>query len=151
MKNHHEICLMKFILIAFSVLLTVLSCKDVHPVPAVEADIFIPDIETDPEFIDLNVLYNYVFLTGGYLDNGIIIVRQKFDGAYDDFIAFDRTCPYEVNSCRVLKDVDNSIYVKCECCNSKYEVASGYPIEGPSSYPLRQFKCSFYNGSLQIK
>jgi nitrite reductase/ring-hydroxylating ferredoxin subunit len=79
----------------------------------------------------------------GYDNNGIIIFR---DGN-DEFYAYDRTCPHDfkVNNRSVKVKIDG-ITAVCPDCGSIYQLAAyGTPSNGPSQYPLKNYKTSFNN------
>jgi len=133
----------------FILMIVLFSCKDNHPIPSNIKDIWIYNIELDPQFSSLQTTYMPVFVTGGFKGNGVIIVRQKYDGYTDDFLAFDRTCPYEADACIVRFD-ESKMNLECECCETEFYVGDGYPISGPSKFPLRQYKCDFIDGNLHI-
>ncbi len=93
----------------------------------------------DPDFIDLQTSGNYVCVTGGYYNNGIIIYRSG-----DTFKAYDRTCRYnEEDLCQVGKSSGGSTpVVTCECCDSEYELVFGSITQGPTTLPLIEYSVS---------
>ncbi|HCC71111.1 MAG TPA: hypothetical protein DEQ09_08185 [Bacteroidales bacterium] len=118
-------------------------------IPDVLVDFYI-DLN-DPEFFELNAIGNHVLINSstnnmgikaaGYDDNGIIVYRSQVD----EFIALDRTCPYDyvLDGSSIAVNVDG-IYAECPVCNSTYALPSfGTPISGPSKYPLKMYRTSF--------
>ena len=124
--------------------------KDEYDViPDVTVDFYI-DLN-DPEFFDLAVETGYALVgsstnnlgiyASGYDDNGIII----YHAPADEFIAYDRTCPYDykINSKSAAVDVDG-VYAECPLCKSTWALPSfGAPASGPSKYPLKIYRTSF--------
>ena len=128
-----------------------LACKkDQNPVPEVSVDLWFYNIESDSEFSKITAPFNAVVVTGGYKNNGIIIYRLKVDHESDDFVAYDRTCPYEVSSCKMIWKSSDGFYCTCECCKSKYNLVGEYMENGPAEYPLRKYKTEFIDGNLHI-
>lgn len=87
---------------------------------------------------------NWGVSSAGYNGNGIIVFRSGMD----EFKAYDRTCPhdYEVNGIDVKLNVDFMNAV-CPACNAVYSLsANGTPVSGPSQYPLKNYKTSFFEG-----
>lgn len=125
------------------------GCKDEHPVPQTNSNFWLYNIETNPELTNLLTTGTPVFVSGGYKNNGIIIVRVFYDNSISDFIALDRTCPHETDSC-IVNYNKNTAYFQCECCGSEFYSGDGYPVSGPSKFPLRQFKCDFIDGNIHV-
>jgi len=124
--------LSKFKLIIVIVCLSAfISCdKDNKTVPTVPVDIYINT--NDPQFADLNIIGNWIYITGG--SQGIIVINE-----FNSFRAFDRHSPYEPqNGCRVWMDADN-IYLEDECSDSKFEKYDGIPVEGPATRTLKEY------------
>lgn len=138
-------------ILVFSVLLLGAGCKkEQNPVPRVEEDLWFYNIEADAQFAKLTGPYNGVIVTGGYNNNGILIYRLKNENAEDDFVAYDRTCPYEVSNCKLLWKNSDPFYCECSCCKSKYNLIGEYMENGPAEHPPRKFKTEFINGNLHI-
>ena len=94
------------------------------------------------EYIELNNPGGSVPLTGGYL--GIIVYRVSVN----EFVAFERACPYDwnVNNSRVTVD-KSGIMAECPTCKSKFILLDGSVFSGPSKYPLKQYNAS-YDGTI---
>lgn len=97
-----------------------------------------------PAYFDLTILGNWVYFPDGF--DGII-VYHGFDG---DYYAFDRACSFEpFKDCSQLwidsttrihmncGSYDNGIFTKC--CDSRYEIPSGFPVEGPAQRAMKQY------------
>jgi len=141
----------KFLYTVSLICIIFLACSDQgYQVPYVVEPFWIYNIESDPSATDLLTTNGYIYVTGGYNNNGIIIYRQKMAGDIDDFIAFDRTCPYEVKRCQV-KMLRESIYdCECECCGSIFNLIAGTVNQGPSEHFLTQLRCEFIDGSIHV-
>jgi Rieske Fe-S protein len=107
-----------------------------------------------------NPLYNGLNIQGGYdtLDNignkGIIVVHDFAD----NYWAYDRTCPYHVNS-TCGKICMGSLKLVCghytgttfhACCSSTYTLDGGNVSNGPSTYPLKRYNVSLSGSILNI-
>jgi hypothetical protein len=130
-----------------------LSCqKEKNDViPDVYVDFYIS--LNDPQFFSLTAPLNYAYVNAstnnmgskaaGYDNNGIIVFRSQ---EYE-FLAFDRTCPYDfaVNAISVKVNVEDMLYAVCPECKSKYALPNfGTPLSGSvSKYPLKNYKTSF--------
>lgn len=130
----------------------ILGCKnkDQNPVPKVGVNIWLTDINQDPEYSKLLAPYNAIICNGGYLQNGIIVYRVKIEEAVDDFVAYDRTCTNEANSCVMIWTQKDNYYCTCKCCNSKFNLTGGYLEKGPAKFPLRKYSCEYIDGTIHI-
>jgi len=124
--------------------------KDQNPVPKVGVNFYIYNLNSDPEYSALLAPYNAITYTGGYLSNGIIIFRTKIEGTIDDFVAYDRTCTYEANSCVMVWTQKDNMNCSCKCCKSKFNLEGGYMINGPATYPLRKYNCEYIDGTIHV-
>ncbi len=100
-----------------------------HPVPYVRVDYRI-NLETT---YALNSIGGWVFLSGGYDYNGIVVYRLS----EDEFRAFDRTCTYNISE-RIV--VEEPPIAECKDCESSYLLIDGSVVDGPAIYPLRQYQ-----------
>ncbi|MFZ4796029.1 MAG: hypothetical protein ACOYMA_00955 [Bacteroidia bacterium] len=94
-----------------------------------------------PDAAPLQVQGGYMYRDGqavGY--KGIIIYNN-----FDEFIAFDRACPYKVDSaCSRIYMADNNSKFQCgsdknRCCASEFFLSTGTVSKGPADRPLRQY------------
>lgn len=94
------------------------------------------------EYLELNSIGGWVYLTGGY--SGILVYRATMN----DFVAFERACPYDftIPEARILVDT-SMITCYCPVCMTKYILMDGTPYEGPGRYPLKQYQ-TVYDGNL---
>ena len=84
----------------------------------------------------------------GYDNNGIILYRVS----YDEFYAYDRTCPHHIENSTAVNQYTNTMFAVCPVCNSQYQLwFDGYPTDdGPSVYPLKEYKTSFNPNTFDI-
>jgi len=94
------------------------------------------------EYINLNVINGWETVTGGY--QGILIFRSS----QNEFMAFERACPYDplVTGAQIRVE-DSGITCYCPICHSKYIMTDGTPFEGPSHFSLKQYTTT-YDGLL---
>ena len=111
-----------------------------NPIPSVPVNFSINPNST--EYIELNTVSGWVNLTGGY--RGIIVYRK----AINEFMAYERACPYDWQNNNARVNVDNSgLIVECPVCKSQFIITDGSPFQGPSPYPLKQYQTT-YDGTL---
>jgi hypothetical protein len=93
---------------------------------------------TEPSFQTLNTVGNFVYVTGGV--KGIIVYHKSID----EFVAFERSCPYDPNVSTAIISVDSSgLGLVDYNCGSKYNILDGSIVNGPTAYPLRQYYCEY--------
>jgi nitrite reductase/ring-hydroxylating ferredoxin subunit len=127
-------------------LFSVGSCyKEVQheTIPNVAVDIYI-DVNSTL-YLQLNNVGGWLYLTGGY--KGILVYRVS----ETDFVAFDRTCPYDpyVPESRLEMDLGNLTVVDT-VCHSKFVIIDGSVIEGPATLPMKQYRTEFDGTMLHI-
>lgn len=120
------------------------------PLPHVEVNIQI--FPNSTQYLDLNAVGGFVYLTANYPSRGIIVYRI---GA-NEFMAFERTCPHDPNACcddtqcaRLVVE-DNRLTISDPCCESLYLILDGSNVSGPSQYPLKQYHASYDGATLRI-
>lgn len=93
---------------------------------------------TEPQFQTLNTIGNYVYVTGGV--RGIIVYHKTLH----EFSAYERSCPYDPNTSAAIVEVDSSgLGLVDYNCGSRYNILDGSIVNGPTSYPLRQYYCEY--------
>ncbi|MBT3209764.1 MAG: hypothetical protein HN704_01755 [Bacteroidetes bacterium] len=134
----------KLFSLLFLTLLFFLKCdKQDSPVPYVYVNLSI--YLDDPAFVDLKIPGNSVNITGGV--NGIVVYRVSDV----EFVAFDRTCTYQVEeNCHVNTDDSGIFLVDEECCSARFSILDGSPQEGLAKYPLLQYQTSLNGYLLRI-
>lgn len=117
------------------------SCKnDIDEIPVVFVDIEIN--LNDPSYNNLLITGNYLYVTGGV--NGIIVYRKSFD----EFTAFERTCPHDPDCGKVIVDEENLLAKDTICCGSEFSlIIDGAVSKGPSKFPLKKYSTLYNNNS----
>ena len=109
-------------------------------------DVYV-DIEIDlnnPDFYLLQAVGNYVYITGGV--NGIIVYRKSFD----EFMAYERTCPYDPKTGIVDVVADRHVAVDSLGCGSEFSLLiDGAVTKGPAGLPLKFYQ-TVYNNQTSI-
>ena len=96
-------------------------------------------------YIDLASVGGWENLTGGY--RGVVVYRE----ASDQFVAFDRACPYDWQTDSAYVSVEPSgLVIKCKSCGSEYLIIDGSVVKGPATYPLKQYNTSFDGLTLHV-
>ncbi len=114
-----------------------------HPVPYVRV------------MFDFNIIHHNLGSPGlsaqfsrelaGY--QGIIAYRLSMDA----FRAYDRACPVNPHQHIVSIDPDNSVLASCPDCGSVFILTDGSVVEGPSQYPLREYRAIFDPSSNRLR
>ncbi len=86
-----------------------------------------------------------------YYDNegyrGIVVYRVD----QYNFMAYERTCPYDPNKDCAQVEVDPASFTLIDsCCMSRFNIIDGMPVSGPSTYPLKQYFTEFDGNLLHI-
>lgn len=123
--------------------LTFLSCE--KDKSASQNNDFFPPVNIDfqinlvlPDAAPLQNMGGFIYRNEGY--KGIIIYNN-----FDELIAFDRACPYKVDSvCSKIYMANNNANYQCgngnnRCCASEFFLTTGTPSKGPADKPLRQY------------
>ncbi len=136
------------------VIISVSCYKKNDVIPTVYVD-FTIDLE-NPYYASLNAFGGAKIISSNspksgsffnsYNGNGIII----FAGV-DEFLAYDRTCPYEYitngSSVAVTIDPSSSLFAVCPKCGTKYALsANGTPASGVGRYPLKNYRANLLSG-----
>jgi nitrite reductase/ring-hydroxylating ferredoxin subunit len=131
----------------FTIIFLISGCKKEseqnNEIPVVAVSISISPNST--EYVELNPVNGWVYLTGGY--RGIIVYRRSLN----EFVAFERACPYDwnANNTRIMVDT-SGITAQCPTCKSKFILLDGSTYSGPSGYPLKQYQTSYDGNMLYI-
>jgi nitrite reductase/ring-hydroxylating ferredoxin subunit len=135
---------LKRILILVIFVLGAISCgKDRNTIPNVLVDISVNI--NNPGYISLQVPGGYMYFSGG--SRGIVCFRTSTE----EFMAYDRHCPYEPeNSCGILSVQSDNVTMKCGCCASTFSLYDGSLQSGPAINPVRRYSTSFDGSNLRI-
>jgi hypothetical protein len=115
----------------------IFSCKkSTDNIPPAQVDFYI--YLTQPEFQSLNTVGNNVYVTGGV--KGVIVYHKNVE----EFVAFERSCPYDPNVSGAIVEVDSSGLGMVDYnCGSRFNILDGSIVTGPTAYPLRQYYCDY--------
>jgi nitrite reductase/ring-hydroxylating ferredoxin subunit len=96
-------------------------------------------------YLNLNYYGGYEYFTGGVA--GVIVYRLD----ETTFFAYDRACPYDWEDPDSWLWVDESgILIVDYCCGAKFNILDGTPVSGPTSLPLKHYKCRYDGASLLV-
>lgn len=132
------ICYLFFLLISFS------GCKkDNEQIPDVYVDLYI--YTTDPAFANLNAIGGYQYFSGG--SKGILVYRKS----QNEFMAYDRHCPYKVSDGNIVTvDANSGLLAVDSKCGSKFLITDGSVNQGPAVNPLKRYQTAFDGTVLHI-
>lgn len=119
--------------------------KDYDEIPFAYINIFINPNSTF--YWELNSPGGWIYLVGNSPSRGILVRR----GMQDDFVAYERTCPYDpLEPCARIWVEPSNLTVIDSCCGSRFIITDGWPIEGPARRPLKQYRTSYNGTTLHI-
>ncbi len=136
---HKKIIFLSLLFIIISV-----GCKKTK-----ENEDYIPNVLVN-FYIDINsTQYNGINSVGGfvYVNGGVrgIIIYRK---SYNEFIAYERNCPYQpLNTCARVSVDPSYMTVTDTCCGSKFLLLDGSVVKGPATTNLKMYK-TYLDGSL---
>tara|TARA_B100000963_G_C22397809_1_gene567420 strand:- start:261 stop:677 length:417 start_codon:yes stop_codon:yes gene_type:complete len=121
-----------------------LSCKNQYDgIPNVSVNVYI-NIQ-NPQYQHLSGMGSWAYLEGG--SKGIIV----FNLDNENFLAFERHCPYDPqNSCSKISVDETNLFAVDTCCSSKYQLIDGSVIDGPGSLPLKGYSTSFDGNIIHV-
>ena len=131
--------------LALTVLLSSNSCerRNASGIPYVPVNYQLT--VSNPEFAPLLAVGGWLYIGGG--SRGIIIFRAT----PEEFRAFDRHCTFQVEeNCRVNVDNTDIAAIDSDCCDSKFLLFDGAPIDGPAPVGLHQYNTQFDGNTLFI-
>lgn len=120
------------------------SKNKTHPVPSIPFDKTINI--TLPSYSDLMGVGGWCYVTGG--SKGLIVYRR----GVDDFVAFDRHSPADVNgecATPLTPDEDNYLVLNDVCNSASFSLYDGSPISN-SDFGLRQYQTQ-WNGNETLR
>jgi nitrite reductase/ring-hydroxylating ferredoxin subunit len=121
------------------------SCKrDDDRIPDVLVDISVNI--NNPGYFQLQAIGGWMYFDGG--SRGILVYRRS----HDEFMAYDRHCPWEPgNPCgRVAVDSSSNIIARDACCGSAFVITDGSVSQGPATRPLKQYLV-YYDGMSMLR
>ncbi|MFT4678836.1 MAG: hypothetical protein ACI84C_001225 [Flavobacteriales bacterium] len=135
----------KYILILIVSVVTVGAdgCKKTNDqVPLVPVDFYLN--VNEPQSFDLSSVTGWMYVTGG--SEGIIIYRNNID----EFSAFDRHAPINIEEECQVKVNDDNITIQDPCSNSRWLIIDGSLIEGPAIQSLESYSAVFVDPILHV-
>lgn len=110
-----------------------------------EVDVSISIDVTSSTYSDLSYVGGYAYLTGGY--KGILVYRHSLE----EFVAFERTCPYDPSVTTARIEVEESGLILVDStCGSRFLIIDGSVYEGPCTRSLKQYSTAFDGIYLRI-
>jgi len=110
-----------------------------------------------PDAANLKFPNGYMYSNYGF--KGIVIYNTGFSGT-DQYVAFDRACPYQTDSsCAKVSMENNALFLACgfysgnnfiNCCHSKFSAQNGGVVAGEAKRGLKQYYVSSYGTQLRI-
>ncbi len=92
----------------------------------------------NPQYNNLTIVGGWMYVSGGYLNHGLIIYRASST----QFYAMDRTCTY--NNSGVVQVLKSGIMAVDSSCGSQFTISSaGMVSKGPASLALKNYQTSF--------
>jgi hypothetical protein len=96
---------------------------------------------------ELNSPGGWVYLIANYPSKGVLVYRISLE----EFVAFERTCPYDPYELEAQIEVEPSgITAACPSCGTKYILLDGTRFEGPGSRPLKKYRNTYDGNTLHI-
>ena len=134
------------IFIGICLLLVSSNCtkNNINIIPNIPFDISI-DINL-PSYIELTGVGGWAYVNGG--SRGIIVYRRNID----EFVAFDRQSPKDINntcSSALTPDSTNFLQLIDICSGAKFSLYDGSAISG-SEFGLRQYQ-TVWNGTNSLR
>jgi nitrite reductase/ring-hydroxylating ferredoxin subunit len=129
---------------SFFLLLTPQCTKDKKDqIPTVYVNFYI-NVSTT-QYLNLNNVGGWVYVTGGV--RGIIIYRESID----QFMAYERDCPYQpANTCALVQVEKSGVIAIDSCCGSQFLLLDGSIVKGPATIGLKQYATSFDGTTLHV-
>lgn len=149
----------KIFILPIVILLLNNSCSDKAKTIDTYSDFFTPVYVnytvnlTLPSAIPLNATGGWIYING-IGNKGVLVYRY-----FDEFYAFDRTCPYKPDSACSMVSVDSSnAYIRCgqysgsfkKCCDSEFFIQNGSVRKGPAARPLKSYYTKLDGQTLYI-
>ena len=133
-----------FLRILFPIIIILLGCKNQYEgIPNVNVNLYI-NIQ-NPQYQNLSGMGSWTYLEGG--SKGIIV----FNLDNDNFLAYERHCPYQPeNNCSKISVDETNLFAIDTCCSSKYQLIDGSVIDGPATLPLKGYNTSFDGNIIHI-
>jgi nitrite reductase/ring-hydroxylating ferredoxin subunit len=129
---------------ALVLLISLTTCRkeeQIVPNVAVNITLYI----NDPQNVSLTTIGGWLYVNGG--NRGIVVHRIS----QNQFVAFDRTCPYRPDETASQVSVDSSnVILEDRSCGSKFLLSDGSAIQTPALVPLKAYTTAFDGNAIRI-
>lgn len=96
---------------------------------------------------EINTPGGWVYLTANKPSRGVLVYRLTMD----EFMAYERTCPYDPFDPEARIEVDHSSLIAvCPSCETRYILLDGTPFDGPGKRPLKRYRTSYDGNFLRV-
>lgn len=136
-------------LIAVPVIVIINSCGKNDDLPFQVGYVNFQIYPNSTEYLQLNAVGGWAYVTASEPSRGIIIYRLSTD----EFKAYERTPTYKPDSCCIYYDnyaecsrlvVDQSaVFAVDTCSGSKFLLIDGSIVNGPARYPMVQYNTQY--------
>ena len=97
------------------------------------------------QYNNLAAIGGWVYVTGGV--RGIILYHQS----QDQFMAYERDCPYQPsNTCALVQVQKSGVIAIDSCCGSQFLMYDGSIVKGPATVGLKQYTTSYDGTTLHV-
>jgi len=144
MKYYMELNILKKYLIFLTILLLSFSCRENDsklPYAYINYSFYL----TDPAFFNLNSIGGTAYIPNEGI-NGVILYRRSVE----EIVAFDGNCTYEPDKRCAVQFIENKSTAIDSCCGSEFQLIDGYPISGPASLALYEYRVLIDNNRVVI-
>jgi len=141
-RNQPKNYFMRILIVILFLILVVPGCeRDNRPsIPYVYVN-----LRLYPDSLDYIAIGGYRYFNGGV--RGILVYRF----GRDEFMVYERCCPYDPEKNGAFVSVDPSGSTCTDTvCKSSYILYDGSPFKGPSPYLLMSYRYSYDGDVLQI-
>lgn len=121
-------------------------------IPACDRQEYVPYVYVNiqvypnmPSYSSIKIPGNYLYLNGGY--KGIVLSCTYLD----EYVAFDRACPYHPRTEDAVLEVDSTgLFLVCPKCGSKFMCSDGSIVNGPSKHTPLEYLVDYQDPVLYI-
>lgn len=134
------------IFLTFSLLLSSQCKKDKNSqIPYASVNFYIVPAST--QYNNLGVVGGWAYVTGGV--RGIILYHASTSP--DQFMAYERDCPYQPsNTCALVQVEKSGVIAIDSCCGSQFLMLDGFVVKGPATIGLKQYATSYDGTTLHV-
>jgi len=110
--------------------------KDSSTIPNVYVDFYV--YLTQPANINLNAVGGWIYYTGGV--KGVIVYRK----GSNEFVAYERSCPYDPNAANARIEVDSSNIITIDRnCGSQFNMLDNSILHGPATRSMKTYYADY--------